>query len=517
VIYVKVLGSCTAVETTTSLDEWSTDGLYYLEAKGGTGSVGSTYDPVYKVTSIIYAAPGNKSQDGFTDTTTDGTTTTIGSSFTEGSSITFSEGFGNCTVGCATLNESFGVSTTTSSSTAFQETFTDATGVANASQTTNPDAINHNMDLFLIWLNPQVMVTGEGGSTPVSYNVTVQPTANGEFPLPDILEITADVMEANAAGVSTVPATWLNRQYNAATGQYTPGLAAVCKNLKTAEYNAGTCTLADQCGCTPADFAPILSQDPLLYYNGTSNPISPYPGTASPLDANVSSVATCGAIPTPAGSNCRYVPVPSEKGSTVQEVETLAGPDCAGCGNTPNTFQQGENTQTTLTLGGQDQETVSYSEKVGTVLFSVTNMDTWTWAQMQSTGTASGTGVMLAVTLNSGTVGCGQDIPIYEDTVYHTFVFQQPGGAPGATCTTATATPTFSPAAGTYTSEQTVTISTSTTGATIHYTTNGTTPTTSSPVYAGPITVSSTETVKAISFVPGWAASSVGSAAYIIE
>ena len=38
------------------------------------------------------------------------------------------------------------------------------------------------------------------------------------------------------------------------------------------------------------------------------------------------------------------------------------------------------------------------------------------------------------------------------------------------------ATPTFSPAAGTYGSAQSVTITTTTSGATIRYTTNGTTP-----------------------------------------
>jgi hypothetical protein len=79
------------------------------------------------------------------------------------------------------------------------------------------------------------------------------------------------------------------------------------------------------------------------------------------------------------------------------------------------------------------------------------------------------------------------------------------------------ATPSFSPAAGTYTSTQTVTIGTATPSATIYYTTNGTTPTTSSPVYSGPITVSATETLAAIALATGDSASAVGSATYTIS
>ena len=77
------------------------------------------------------------------------------------------------------------------------------------------------------------------------------------------------------------------------------------------------------------------------------------------------------------------------------------------------------------------------------------------------------------------------------------------------------AAPTFSPAAGTYTSTQYVTISAAD-GAAIYYTTDGTSPTTESNLYSEPIEVNTDMTIKAIA-VKDSEVSDVATAEYVID
>jgi Legume lectin domain/Chitobiase/beta-hexosaminidase C-terminal domain len=89
-------------------------------------------------------------------------------------------------------------------------------------------------------------------------------------------------------------------------------------------------------------------------------------------------------------------------------------------------------------------------------------------------------------------------------------------GSATYTITPVTATPTFTPAAGTYTTAQSVAINDATSGAAIYYTTNGTTPTTASTRYTTPIAVATTQTIQAIAVATGFTQSAIGSAAYTI-
>ncbi|EKD46754.1 MAG: hypothetical protein ACD_67C00079G0001 [uncultured bacterium] len=76
--------------------------------------------------------------------------------------------------------------------------------------------------------------------------------------------------------------------------------------------------------------------------------------------------------------------------------------------------------------------------------------------------------------------------------------------------------PIFIPVSEKFLDTKTVTISTATSGATIHYTTDGSTPTSGSPLYTEPITISSSQTIKAVAIKSGLADSDIVTETYTI-
>jgi hypothetical protein len=100
---------------------------------------------------------------------------------------------------------------------------------------------------------------------------------------------------------------------------------------------------------------------------------------------------------------------------------------------------------------------------------------------------------------------------------YKSGMTDSPISAATYTITGAVAAPGFNPSAGTYSTTQTVTITSTTSGASIRYTLNGTTPTSSTgTLYSAPVSVTSTTTIKAIAYKSGMSDSAVTSSTYTI-
>jgi hypothetical protein len=91
-------------------------------------------------------------------------------------------------------------------------------------------------------------------------------------------------------------------------------------------------------------------------------------------------------------------------------------------------------------------------------------------------------------------------------------IFLDPPGSPAP----AAQSPEFNPPAGTYEGSLLLSLSSPTTGAAIHYTLDGSTPTANSPRYNGPFTLHTSSTVRAIVFGEGLQPSGVAIGEYVI-
>ncbi|HUA62620.1 MAG TPA: chitobiase/beta-hexosaminidase C-terminal domain-containing protein [Verrucomicrobiae bacterium] len=148
---------------------------------------------------------------------------------------------------------------------------------------------------------------------------------------------------------------------------------------------------------------------------------------------------------------------------------------------------------------GTQQVAISDSTAAATIYYT-TNGDTPTASSAVYSGpiTVSSTQTIQAIAVSGY---------IASDLAFATYTIEPPLAA----------VPALSPGAGKFATAQKVTISDSTAGAAIHYTTDGSIPTTASAVYSKPIVVTVSETLEAIAVAPGFDPSSVAKAIYIIE
>ena len=127
-----------------------------------------------------------------------------------------------------------------------------------------------------------------------------------------------------------------------------------------------------------------------------------------------------------------------------------------------------------------------------------------TWSRSPAVGSISASGMYSA----PASISSGQDITITATSVADPTKSATAIARLSTSSNTQVAAPTFSPAGGTYTGSVSVTLSTATSGATIGYTLDGSTPTTSSPIASGPITLTASGWLRAGAFKTGLTSSS---------
>jgi alpha-tubulin suppressor-like RCC1 family protein len=166
-----------------------------------------------------------------------------------------------------------------------------------------------------------------------------------------------------------------------------------------------------------------------------------------------------------------------------------------------------------------------YAWKVGTPVFSVAGGSYTTEKTVAVTCATTGATVHYTLdgatpTESDPTIASGSSLTIDQTRTLKALAWKTGLGASNlasAIYTLSVAAPSFSPAGGTYTTPKTVTISTTSPGATIRYTLDGSTPTEASAVYASPLEIGTSTSVKAIGLRTNWTSSAVASATYTMN
>lgn len=322
--------------------------------------------------------------------------------------------------------------------------------------------------------------------------VKLGPPSNGSFPVVDYFTpynqgtLASEDNDLAAGGLVLLPALPSGQQLLAQQGKQgtiyllnANHLGNYCLNLTPPCTNSDTNAVQEIVGASPGIWGAPAYWNGNLYWTGSNDHIKAYS-----FNANGSGLIS--ATPTSESSQVfgfsSPTPVISSNGNTNAILWAL----------------DGSADDSTCDGGG--------SACLGLFAYDATNLSKLLYTSSQAAGNRDSPGV--AVKFEKPIVANGK---VYVGTQSSVSAFGLLSGAPPEA-----ATPTFSPAPGTYGSPQTVTLSDTTPGASIYYTTNGAPPSTGSTLYGAPFSVSSSETINAIAIAQGYSQSLTAQGSYVI-
>jgi hypothetical protein len=183
--------------------------------------------------------------------------------------------------------------------------------------------------------------------------------------------------------------------------------------------------------------------------------------------------------------------------------------------NQPFDFSLSDSGDKSVTAGSSVTNAISTALVSGTaqpVTFSVSGLPSGATASFSSNSCSPSCASTLTIATSASTPGGNHTVTVTGNggAVTKTTSFNLGVNLPTA------ATPTITPNGGTHTGSVAVTLQSSTAGASIYYTTNGSTPTQSSTRYTGTMTLTSSAVVKAKAFKSGYNPSGEASATFTI-
>lgn len=213
-------------------------------------------------------------------------------------------------------------------------------------------------------------------------------------------------------------------------------------------------------------------------------------------------------LPSTLSNGSASIPLPTLAAGSHKITVSYPGDSASFLANSANTLNFTVN-QSPLTVTVNSPPPITYGQPIPSLTYTITG-----FVNGDTSSVITGSAVLTTTATSTSQPG---DYPITFSTktlAATNYSFNYVDGTLTITPVGAAPPPNISPAGGSYSSTQTATITDSLAGAKLYYTTDGTQPTAASTLYAGPIAVNASVTIRAIAVASGYKDSATSNASF---